>query len=177
MKKIFALLLALSMVFALAACGGGKTCEGTWNASLNLAELAGDELGDMGELFKDINVAVNLDLNKDKSYVLSIDAASALPAIREAVKSYLTKVAEEQGISLEQLEELSGQTLDAMLDEAMQEANFEELSQTFKGTYTEEGGKLTLNPEEAGGQINTATWENDTLTMDAGGKTITFTRK
>ena len=176
MKRIFTLVLALCLVFALAACGGSKTAAGSWQAKVNLADIAGDELGDMAGYFKDVNVDVNLEMRTDKTFTLNIDAASAAPAMKDGMRAYVEDMLGQMGLTAEDYEAQSGKTLDAIIDEALSEFNSGELSQTFSGTYTDEGGKLLLSADD--GSTNTGTWEEDVLTLDV--ETIgqlAFTRK
>lgn len=185
MKKIAALLLALCMIFALAACSSAsqasaptpepKTIVGAWNAKLNFVEFAGEDLGDMAEIFKDINFDMVLEMKEDKTFSMAMDATSAMPALKEAFSTYLTKMIEAEGMTVEQFEELSGGTLDQLIEEALGELDFSEMDVSSSGTYTEENGKLVLTEEN--GSAMEGSWSEDTLTLNADGRQISFTRK
>ena len=176
MKRFFALMLVLCMVFALAACGSTKSPAGSWTAKVNLVDIAGDELGEMVDYMKEMNVDVNLEMNEDKTFVLKMDAASAMPALKEAMRAYLNDMLSEMGMTAEEYESQSGSSLDALIDEAIAEMDSEDLSETVKGTYTVEGTKLTLTAED--GTVNTGTWDGDTLKLDVSSiGEMAFTRK
>lgn len=176
MKRFFALVLALCLVFALAACGSTSSPAGSWTAKVNLVEVAGDELGEMADYLKDMQVDVNLDMNEDKTFVLQMDAASAIPALKEGMRGYLNDMLSEMGMTAEDYETMSGSSLDALIDEAVAEMDPEDLGETLKGSYTVEGTKLTLTAED--GSLNTGTWDGDTLKLDIDGVgELAFTRK
>lgn len=173
MKKFFALLLALSMIFALAACGGAKTPAGNWVGTINFAELVGEEIPEDYEMFKNLNLDVILELKSDNTFSLAIDGEKAMPAMREAMAAFLNTMLEQQGLTAEDFEAMSGQTVDALIDEGMKELDFTEMSTT--GTYTEEKGALVLT--EKNGTEYKGSWEKDTLSLDFNGTTVNFTHK
>ena len=176
MKKYIALLLALVMVFALAACGSTKSPAGSWTAKVNLAEIAGDSMGEMADYLKDMMVDVNLEMNEDKTFVLQLDANSAIPALKEGMRAYMNDMLTGMGMTAEDYEAAAGASLDDLIDEAIAEMDPEDLSETLTGTYTLEGSKLTLTADD--GTLNTGTWDGDTLKLDVDefGQ-LSFTRK
>ena len=174
MKKIFALLLALSMVFVLAACGGSETAAGTWNAKLNLAEIAGEEMGDMADLFKDVNVDVVLDMKSDNTFTLTMDAASAMSALKDAVRAMVPQLLEQYNMTEDDLA-AAGMSVDDLIDQVAGEMDISELTQTISGTYKDEKGSLTFTPSE--GTSFKGTWSGKTLTVDEDSIKIEFTRK
>ena len=149
MKRIFAFMLVLCMVFALAACGSAKSPAGSWTAKVNLADIAGDSMGEMADYLKDMMVDVNLDMNEDKTFVLKMDANSAIPALKEGMRAYMNDMLTGMGMTAEDYEAAAGASLDDLIDEAIAEMDPEDLSQTLKGTYTLEGSKLTLTAEDS----------------------------
>jgi uncharacterized lipoprotein YehR (DUF1307 family) len=176
MKKFFALLLVVCLVFALAGCGGSKSPAGTWQAKINLAEVAGDELAELKDYLKDANVDLALEMREDKTYTLSMDGTALKPVLKDAFRAYLNDMLTQMGMTAEDFESLSGQSIDAMIDEALEQMDTSELNKSVNGTYTEDGGKVTLTPES--GTVLSGTWEGDTLTLhddDLGD--IAFTRK
>ena len=176
MKKLFAFVLALCMVFALAACGSTQSPAGSWTAKVNLMEIAGDELGEMAEYVQDMQVDVNLDLNEDKTFTMKMDAASAIPALKEGMRAYLNDMLSEMGMTAEDYEATAGKSLDALIDEAIAEMDSEDMSETIKGTYKVEGTRLTFTADD--GTLNTGTWDGDTLKLDVDDfGQLAFTRK
>ena len=206
MKKYFALLLALCMIFALAACSSpkaaqntdgtanetanettnettnetapetapeAKTVVGTWEGSISIADVAGEEIPEGYEAFKSINLDMVLELKSDNSFSIAIDGEKAKPAMREAMASIVNTMLEQQGMTPEQFEEASGQTVDSLIEEGMAELDFSDL--TYSGTYTEENGKLLLNREDK--DPMEGTWAEDTLSLDLEGVKVDFTRK
>ena len=116
MKRIFAFMLVLCMVFALAACGSAKSPAGSWTAKVNLADIAGDSMGEMADYLKDMMVDVNLDMNEDKTFVLKMDANSAIPALKEGMRAYMNDMLTGMGMTAEDYEAAAGASLDDLID-------------------------------------------------------------
>ena len=176
MKKAFAFLLALCLVFSLAACGASKTEEGIWQGKIDLKAVAGDELGEMADYLQSADVDVILELKADKSFDLKMDASAMLPVLKDAMRAYMEDMLASMGMSVEDFEAAYGQSLDAMIDAAVQEMNTDDLNQNISGTYTEDNGKLVLTP--ASGSVVNGAWSGDSLTLQEDGiGDITFARK
>ena len=140
-----------------------------------MADIAGEELGDMGEMFKDVNIDMVLEMKENKTFTMGIDTGTALPALKEAMIAYIKQTVEAEGKTLEQYEEEKGQTVDQMTDEALQDIDFSDAGVNSAGTYTEENGKLVLTQED--GSTIEGNWFDDTLNLVADNQQISFTRK
>lgn len=175
MKKIFALLLALCLLPAMAACGGaGKTVVGTWNSKVDLKEYLGSELGEMGDYLQSVDVEMKLVMNENKTFVMELDATAVIPAMKDAMMSYMTDMLDSMGMTADQFEAAYGSSLEAVVEETIQEMDTTGLNETISGTYTEENGKLILS---ANGTDNTGSWEDDELSLDLDDYgQLTFTR-
>ena len=176
MKKFFALLLVLCMVFALVGCGGGKSVAGTWQSKVSLVEVAGDELAELKDYMADANVDFVLEMKADKTFTMSMDATTMMPVLKDAFRAYLDDMLGQMGFTAADYEAMTGQSVDAMIDETLAGMG-DDLNKTFTGTYTEDGGKLVLNSDDGSKPIE-GSWEGDTLTLhddDIGD--IAFARK
>ena len=70
-KRVLALLIALSMIFALAACGGGKSPAGTYNLSKiseNGEEITAEEMAEIIGM----DIGMTLELTKDNKFTLNM---------------------------------------------------------------------------------------------------------
>ena len=175
MKKAFALLLALCLVLSLAACGGqSKTAAGTWKSKLDLKDLVSDKLDDILDRLEKTDMEVTLVLHEDKTFLLTMDGTGVAAAVQEAATAYFTGLLDSLGLSQEQYEQISGKSLETMIEEAVGKIDQEVLSRDVTGTYTEEKGSLVL---KAKGLSARGSWEGDVLTLTVAGiGKMTFTR-
>lgn len=157
MKKILALLLALVMVFALAACGGDSGTsdekeEGKSNSADTKTDgVKGDWTGaatiDMGDgvTFK-MHCTLSFD---DDSYEITIDEDKTLASYEDVLDSMEMEEAEKEAA----LQLMSGN-----------------LNQSESGEYEYKDGVLTMDGEEAG------RLEDGKLILDMDGEEIEFKR-
>ena len=145
MKRLFALLLTLCLCLPLAACGGlTQTAMGTWNARLDLKRLVGEGLGGILDHLKSTDVSVTMVLHEDKSFHLTVDGTGVAAAVQEAATAYFTDLLDSLGVTQEQYEQISGKSLETMIEEAVGKIDQTVLSRDVTGTYTEEKGDLVL---------------------------------
>lgn len=175
MKKAFALLLALVMVFALCACGASKTVVGNWEAQVDVAKAMGDELGEFAQYMTEAKIAVRLNMKEDNTFEMVLDGSTMLPAMRDAIKAYLEDYCTQSGMSLDDLASMTGMTVDQIIDMVIDEVDTSELTNSSTGTYSVDKNTVTLNFDE--GTSRNGTWEGDSLTLPVEelGE-ITFTR-
>ncbi|MBQ3011321.1 MAG: hypothetical protein IJD81_09040 [Oscillospiraceae bacterium] len=86
MKKMISLLMALVMVFALAACGSSPDILGTYEAEIDLTDLVCDEFDKGAEItgtgislsnhLTDFKIVMISQFNEDGTYSQTIDSAS-----------------------------------------------------------------------------------------------------
>lgn len=194
MKKRIALLLSFVLVLSLAlcACGGEKkeTLVGTWNASIDIAEVYNAEIaasGDeaMAEYLSVDSFAIPLVMtfNEDGTYSLTVDKEgmdAAMNGLIEDMKvgleKYFNDYFSSMGLEIDVDEALaaSGMSLDALVEEMKGEIMTEDMYADMEsaGQYKAEDGKLYLTEdvevEPVGGVYNTYTIDGDTLTIEAG---------
>ncbi len=152
------------------------TPAGTWYAQINLAEVAGDELGELAAYLGDANVDLILELKDDNSFTLQMDGTAMLPVLKDAFRAYLNDMLSSMGMTAADYEAAAGQSLDVLIDEALAELDISDLNKSVTGTYTEADGSLTLSPLL--GTPLRGSWEGDSLTLtddDIG--LIRFTRR
>lgn len=185
--KLLALVLALALVFSLTACAKQATITGSWKYVMDMSkvlESAGmmDEADGSGmytaeqlqaikdaygKIFEGLNLTMILDLKEDGTYTMDMDEASQ-KAAADTLSARLPEVLPELfaamlGISVDELPaalETLGMSMDDLTNS--EEYSAEEMlgdfsSETEKGTYTFEEGKLVLTPED--GDVVTMTVE------------------
>ena len=137
MKKLFAAMLVLAILFSLAACQIGKeTIVGSWVCKFDLGSIMNEKLGEsVGEELEIPSTSANMnivfDFTEDGRLTLSmeIDAESVgkyMEEMADSVIDYLYKVGEGSGLTKEQMESsfetAYGKSLEAYVDEILEEA-------------------------------------------------------
>ncbi len=176
MKKLFTLILALCLILALTACGGAKAAlAGTWTGTVDAARYILEDNPEMKDYLKAAPVAITLELTADGKYTLTSDGTTMLPDFKQALRSYLEATCEEQGITVEQLEDAVKMTLDEYIDSYFEDVDMSDLNETVSGLYTATDGKITFDPGNPN-QVD-GTWSGDSMsfTIDIG--EVTLTRK
>ena len=97
MKKSIALLLCLVLVLSLCACGAKESVVGTWNASVNMADLFNEQMAsepEMAEYVKleTLNFAFVLELKEDGTCTMKVDPDAMTAAIEEIPYALLHKI-------------------------------------------------------------------------------------
>lgn len=177
MKKLFAILLVLCMVVALAACGGSKnTVVGTWTGTADARQTMIEAAPELADYLKAAPFSVTMTFNSDGTYSYTIDGTPIIPEMRTAVRSYLEDYIKQQGFTVAEFEEAAKMTMDQAVESVMEEVDLSDLSQTGSGTYTESNGQLVLDAG-SNDEVN-ATWSGDVInfTVEEFG-TIILTRK
>ena len=147
MKKLFALLLALCMAVSLAACGGaGNKVAGTWTGTVDATEYLLKETPELDGYLKNAPVSITLELTADGNYTMNTDATTIIPAFKEAMRSYFVAYCEEQGVTVEQLEEAMKMTLDELIDSTFDDMDTGDLTETVTGAYSVSEGKIVFDP-------------------------------
>ena len=152
MKKVLSIGVSLVLVLCLALCMtacGKKTIVGKWQAEFDMTDMLDEFLGSSGEMaeFFDIDkLALDIvfefkDNDKVEAYVTDESAEKMAEEVIEATKKALEKMLEEEGMSIEDFEGLTGMTMDDMVEEALEnfgkkveveEISFEGLEELFK---------------------------------------------
>ena len=165
--KTLALVLALCLLFSLAACSNSPSIAGNWKYTMDFAKAmqvaGGEELASLNEMdasftkaFEGLSMVIVLDLKPDNTFRFYIDEASARAAVEqmmskmgELLPSLLSSLA---GISEEELREQmteAGVSMDDLLKQMTEQINTEEMVKNLaekakEGTYRYENGKLYL---------------------------------
>lgn len=184
--KILALVLALTLVLSLAACSKGPSIAGSWKYTVDFQkamEASGEaegleELGEeMAGLFDGLTMVMVLDLTEDGKYTFAFDEASVKAAaeglvskMKELLPGMLASMYDMSEDELKELLESQGTSIDAMLKDMEDEFDTNELVDQIKeatstGTYTYEGGKLTLKGDNGEGDVLVVTLEENKLTV------------
>lgn len=165
MKKIVSLALVLVMVVAMfAGCAASATDQeklvGTWKGELDMTEAIMEQASEAleGLELDSFKVTVVFTFKQDGTYTMNLDKASVEAAFENMVGSlegFMTEMmegmAQEAGMSLEDLLAMSGMTMDdmmAMVTESLEEQDLVgELIEDSKseGKYKADGGKLFLS--------------------------------
>ena len=190
MKKIISILLIAVMLLAFAGCGKSKSGDkeqfvGTWKATLDMTELLNESLregiGDdeMADFFviDKFSFDVVFKFNDDGTYSTDVDQASLdksaetmKTAVKDGLMDYFEVMVDEMELdmSVEELLELSGLSMDDLLEEAMPADLFDDVVKEFKlkGNWKAENGKL-YTTESLSDDVNKAGYELYEIT-DAG---------
>lgn len=172
MKKLFALLLALCMVAALAACGSGNSVAGTWTGTVDAARYIASDSPELKDYLKSAPVAITLELTTDGKYTINTDGTTMIPEFKQALRSYFENYCEENGVTVEQLEDALEMTLDELIDGTFDEMDLSELTESVSGIYTATKDAIVFDPG-AENQVE-GTWSGDTMhfTIDIGDVTL-----
>ena len=151
MKKILALILALCMIFALAACGSEKgfNVVGTWSAPVDLVKTMAEAEPETAAMFGEdpINIEMLLIFAEDGTVKADVSLDEAIPALKAAMIPYMTKMIEEEyGMTLEDFESAMGMTLDELVDQQLDPESMKESfdNEDLNGTYVVEGDKVIV---------------------------------
>ncbi len=146
---------------------------GLWAAEMDFAAVMGEADESLAEALKDVTAQVLLEIRSDNTFIVSMDPTSMMPALRVAMTAYLEAMLAEQGMTIEQFESMTGQTLDAVLDEAFKGMTQETLE--IKGTYEQEDGQITMRSEDGTDTVGTLSGNTLTFTADSLGE-LSFTQ-
>lgn len=188
MKRIIAAVLAMIMMLALVACGGGSEADslvGTWKADMDMSSMTNEMLASLGEgmeeyfEFEGFSVTMVLTFKDDGTYTSEIDKASAEAAVDSmlvTIEDGMVKMLEAQiaeyglDMTVEELLETSGMTMEDMMAELDAEELVDEMvGTTTEGNYQAKDGKLYLsdgtNYEVDEEMYDTYELDGDTLTL------------
>ena len=191
MKKILSLTLsALLLIALLAGCGGAaeQSLAGSWTADVNMTDYLNDMLGEEEELgqyltLDDFTIKLLAEFKDDGTYTFSGDPEAAKAAmdnlkvqLKGAMTAYLEDMIEQEdlGMSLDELLEASGMSLDDLVNEMDESFSAEDLVSglSMEGKYKYEEGKLYLSDslDEEAEEYEAAQLEGDTLTLTGEGE-------
>ncbi len=167
MKKLFALLLAMIMVFALCACsdsdaGEEKTIVGEWTTKIDIADILVQCPGfdtldeDLQEIVmpKKVMAKLTFEFEEDGTASMTMHGKDAvekwLDQAADNLTDYMENIVKEQGGSMEAVEDFYGMSLDEYFAELLEEA-VEDVADTLdvssEGEYKLEGDKLYLGSD------------------------------
>ncbi len=118
----------------------------TWVGTLELKPFLVEEVPELEELLDSAPASVNLEMREDGTYTLTLDATIMLPNLKTALYAYLEQMCKEKGLTVAELEEQAGKSLDELIEEALQEMDLSELNQSLDGVYEENNGQVTWDP-------------------------------
>lgn len=121
---------------------------GTWGGTVDMTELLTEDDPEMAEYLQDLKMGITVELKADGSYTVSVDARAMISGLKAGMRAYLADMAEESGMTLEQLEEALGMSVDEFLDTIVDEMNTDDLLATEEGSYTVKNGRVVFDGEE-----------------------------
>ena len=146
MKKAVFLVLALALLFSLAACGSPAPVVGTWQGPIYIKQDLVAEAPELDAYLDSALIQVDLELSSRGSYTYSFSGSGIADEMRAAVRAYFEDVAASNGMSVSDLEEAMGSSLDDFLDEVLAEADFGSLDDEGGGFYKYSDGTLIMDP-------------------------------
>ncbi len=164
MKKrqiLVSVVVVLAMMMSLVGCGKSEADKfvGEWEAEINLGELLQEELGSelsgMEDILDigDVEMLLTLEMNEAGTCTASVDEEALEEEIRAMMEDMLTGMMEamagEVGMSVDEMLEAQGYTMDQLIDESMQEMDMREITEEFDEVvkFSVEDGKLVLGDE------------------------------
>ncbi len=176
MKRLFAIVLILSMLLVLAACGGSKTPSGGGAAAPGKSDsLPGNYTAviDMSSMMDaeeytfetPLNITLEMELKEDQSFSIGINVEQFLADVetfyRTEFPEVIKKAFTDRGYSEEELssflKEMGYDSIDAYLDDQIQ-ASLETLRENYptetgvhfylEGTYKVEGDQIYFTGKE-----------------------------
>ena len=125
-KKLIALLLALTMIFALAACGNKPSVVGRWVADIDMVDQMVEEMDasvggskSFGEYLDSFVWELTLDLGADGTYTLKYDISRDIDSFKSSVVAYMRDMINELS-GTEMSDELIAQALGMPLEDYAQ---------------------------------------------------------
>ncbi len=170
LSGLLCLSLVCAMLLAFAGCGAKNEIAGNWKGEMDLTDamttMLGSSVGDesITEYIKisDVTLILNLSLDKDGKYTMSIDEEKAkstmgnvVDSMKSGMREYIEKLISDQGMDLsvdDYFQMLAGTSYDeyvnSMMDVDTLMSQFEDMK--TKGTYEAKDGKLVLKDEDGG---------------------------
>lgn len=115
---------------------------GLWIGTLEMKDFIIEAEPDIGKFLESAPISVSMEMREDGTYTMDLDASPALPKLQAALYEYVGALCEENGITVAELEEANGQTLDELVEEAMEEMDLSEINTTIDGVYEEDMGQV-----------------------------------
>jgi hypothetical protein len=125
-----------------------------WVGTLDIKPSIEESAPELGALLESAPVNVSLEMREDGSYTMQLDASPILPGMRSAMYASFQKMCEENELSMEQLAESYGRSLEEVVDDTIESLALDELNQTLEGVYEMKDGEVIWdkNSEETPGQ-------------------------
>lgn len=143
----------MKMVFQLTGSDTEKTAAaepqelaGTWVGVADLRGAMAEESPDLAPYLRMLPVAVTMEMNADGTYSCTMDATTAVPAFKQAMRAYIVAMCEENNVTVADFEKSQGVSLDEYVDAAVEEMDMESLVSSATGKYTEKDGKVIWDP-------------------------------
>ena len=149
--------------------------EGTWTGTVDAVQYIVAGTPEMADYLKTAPIAITLELTTDGEYTLTSDGTTMLPDFKAAMRSYMTDLCKEEGITVADLEAQLQMTLDEFIDGLFNQMDLSVLNESVSGAFNAGDGTITFDPGQAR-QVE-GTWSGDTMsfTIDIGD--VTLTRK
>ena len=170
-NRILALLLALAMLFALAACGESKkpSVVGLWEAEVDMRQMMIDEMDksvggsiSFADYLDSFLWDLTLELAEDGHYTLNYDITRSVEPFKSAVVSYMRDVINSQ-VGYEVSDDVIAQALGMPLEDYAQTVVDQMIStaSTETGGYQDKNGCLIWD----NGEQSPYTLTQDTLSF------------
>ena len=171
MKRLFAVILSLCMIFALTGCGASVV--GTWTGRGDAVDSLSQQIDpELAAYITTVPYDVTINIDKDGTYTYIFDLSPAMPELKTAIRNYLEDYIVSSGYTVEFFESAVGMTLDEYVEDAAKDMTSTE---SGGGSYTFEKGVLTLDPGTSGELVCPVNGKTFTMTTDFGPVTMTRT--
>ena len=164
LSRLLCVTLVLAVLLSLAGCGASdeKKLIGTWNTTMDLTDMTNELLTaaspDMAEYItlSDCSIDLVYTFNEDGTYQMSLVDESLeawsqniLEGTTEGLQKYLDDMAQEEGLTADDLLSAMGVDLDELLEMSMDTEAMQETvrSSEESGTYELKDGQLLTTPD------------------------------
>lgn len=134
---------------------------GTWTGSFDMGSFIAAEVPELDGLMGTALAAITVELREDGTYSLLLDAAPMVPSLQAALYTYVGQICEENGLTIEQLEEAYGSSVDVLVEDAMKDFDLDAINQYAEGVYQVTDGVVLFDDGSTRGIFT-----GDTLIVD-----------
>ena len=157
-----------------AAAAEASDIADTWLGTMDILQMIVAMDPDLGNYLEKAPVNLTMELRADGTYTMEMDGAPILPELRAAMYAYVDQLCEENGVTVAQFEEAQGESLEDIIEEALEDMDLASLNQTIEGVYELSGTELIL---DKGAEETRGTYTGDAIsfTLEGLGEAV-FTR-
>lgn len=149
-----------------AAAGDASEIAGTWLGTVDILQIIVEMDPDLGNYMEKAPVSLTMELHDDGTYTMEMDGSTILPELRAAMYAYIDQLCEENGVTVAEFEEAQGESLEDIIEDALEEMDLSSMNQTIEGVYELSGTELIL---DKGAEETRCSYTGDSITFSLEG--------